>query len=301
MEMLTPQEARPGIYKYSFGFYIYTREMGKYRYNRYRDLEIDISRLEFTDQESFLAIIREEFNKWAGKLAHSRERFSAVMWLNVPKSFSRVVSWLLDNPPFFQLHHANTGRIMLVKPHPAADRSSACQIPSYGTHYVKVECVVIEDVTGRVLMVKERIGGMDNDTVKCVSGSAEAGEFFADAAVREVREETGIDGRFVCLIGCGNRMRTRFDRDEIIMGCLLFAPQGQIPHADGSEVMLAGWYEPGAIAETCTPMAREWLAAANACRMDHNQRIHTKDLFRGAPHFMDCRGNRFADSGGLHG
>lgn len=261
--------------------------MGKYRYNRYRDLEIDISRLVFADQDTFLAAIKDEFYKWASRLSHSRERFSAVMWLNVPKSFSRVVPWLLDNHPFFQLHHANSSRIMLVKPHPAANGSRACQIPSYGTHYVKVECVVIEDGTGRVLMVKERIGGMENDSVKCVSGSAEAGEFFADAAVREVREETGIASRFVCLIGCGNRVRTRFDRDEIIMGCLLFASQGQTPRADGSEVMLAGWFDPSSISGTCTPMAREWLAAANACSINYNQRIHTRDLFRGAPHFMD--------------
>lgn len=261
--------------------------MGKYRYNRYRDLEIDISRLEFDGQESFLAVIRSEFDRWADKLRHSRERFSAVMWLNVPKAYSRVVPWLVDNAPFFQLHHANSTRIMLVKPHPAASGSRSCQIPSYGTHYVKVECVVVEDGTGRVLMVKERIGGMERDTVKCVSGSVEAGEFFADAAVREVREETGIVSRFICLIGCGNRVHTRFDRDEIIMGCLLFAPQGQVPRADGSEVMLAEWFDPGAIAESCTPMALEWLAGADACRIDYNQRIHTKDLFRGAPHLMD--------------
>ena len=261
--------------------------MGKYRYNRYRDLEIDISRLDFADRESFLAVIREEFHRWAARLTHSRERFSAVMWLNVPKAFSRVVPWLIDEHPFFQLHHANANRIMLVRPHPSASGSRACQIPSYGTHYVKVECVVVEDGTGRVLMVRERIGGGDSDAVKCVSGSAEAGEYFADAAVREVREETGVVCRFVCLMGCGNRLRTRFDRDEITMGCLLFAPQGQAPRADGSEVMLAEWYDPGSVAETCTPMAREWLAAANACRMDYNQRIHTEDLFRGPPHFMD--------------
>ena len=257
--------------------------MAKYRYNRYRDLEIDISRLVFIDQQSFLAVIDDEFNKWAGKLSHSRERFTAVMWLSIPKDFARVVAWLIDSDSRFILHHATANRIMIVRTHPSSH--GRAQIPTYGTHYVKVECVVIEEVTGKVLMVKERIG--TDSTFKLVSGSVEAGEFFADAAMREVHEETGIDCRFSCLIGCGNRIHTRFDRDEIIMGCLLFARQGQIPKADGSEVSAANWFEPLSIIDTCTPMAREWLAAANACQITYNVRYHTKDLFRGPPHTMD--------------
>jgi len=258
--------------------------MPKYRYNRYRDLEIDVSRLQFADdRDSFLDVIRQEFDRWASRLSHSRERFTAVMWLNVPKEMSRVVPWLVDSDPGIRIHHANAGRIMFVRPHPSS--AGRAQIPSYGTHYVKVECVVLEEGTGRVLMVRERIG---TDTpFKNVSGSAESGEFFADAAIREVREETGIRARFVCLIGCGNRLRTRFDRDEIIMGCLLFAEQGQRPCADGTEVSAADWFDPAAAIPICTPMAREWMMAANACNMEHNRRVHTRDIFRGNPHSMD--------------
>ena len=258
--------------------------MPKYRYNRYRDLEIDVSRLQFADdRESFLHVIRQEFDKWAGRLNHSRERFTAVMWYNVPKEVSRVVPWLIDSDPAIRMHHANANRIMFVRPHPSSHGSA--QIPSYGTHYVKVECVVLEEGTGRVLMVKERIGA--DAPFKNVSGSSESGEFFADAAMREVGEETGVRTRFVCLFGCGNRLRTRFDRDEIIMGCLLIAEQGQMPRADGTEVSLADWFDPSIAISTCTPMAREWLMSANACDMGHNRRSHTRDIFRGDPHSMD--------------
>jgi len=212
------------------------------------------------------------------------------MWLNVPKDFSRVVPWLIDNEPKFTLHHANSSRIMLVKTH-YLSRGRA-QIPSYGTHYLKVECVVLEESTGRILMVRERIG--TSSALKLVSGSCEAGEFFADAAMREVREESGIHCRFGCLIGCGNRIRTRFDRDEIIMGCLLFAEQGQNPRADGSEVSEAIWSDPKSAYEACTPMTREWIRAAQGCKVDYNVRFHTNDLFRGHPHTMDffCPQNR---------
>lgn len=257
--------------------------MGKYRYNRYRDLEIDVSRLSFTDQRSFMSVIAEEYDKWASRLDRSRERFTALMWLNVPKESSRVVPWLVDGEPRFRIHHATAGRIMFVRPHPSG--SGGSQVPSYGTHYVKVECVVIEEETGRVLLVKERLG---SDTAfKNVSGSTEVGELFADSAMREVMEEAGVRTRFVCLLGCSNRLRTRFDRDEIMMGCLLYAYPGQFPKADGSEVSEADWYEPSKAMSICTQMSGEWLHAANACYIGHNQRTHTRDIFRGPPHTMD--------------
>ena len=257
--------------------------MPKYRGNRYRDLEIDISRLVFSNADEFIAVIRAEYDKWARKLQYSRERFTAVMWLNVPKSHARVVPWLLEDEPRFSVHHANASRFMMVAPHYASN--GRAQIPSYGTHYVKVECVVIEDGTGKILMVRERIG--TDSALKIVSGSAEAGEFFADAAMREVSEETGIVSRFGSLIGCGNRLKTRFDRDEIIMGCLLFAQGGQVPRPDGSEVSEAAWFDPRDIITICTPMAREWIAAANACNVEYQRRCHTFDLFRGKTHLMD--------------
>lgn len=257
--------------------------MGRYRYNRYRDLEIDVFRLlgDPADKMAFQEAIAIEYDRWANKLLGSREKYTAVMWLNVSKAIAHVLPWLLEMQ--FSMHHANSSRIMLVKTHPASKGDS--QIPSYGTHYVKVECVVVEETTRRVLMVRERIG--TDSALKLVSGSCEAGEFFADAAMREVHEETGVRARFNSLMGCGNRLRTRFDRDEVIMGCLLFAEPGQRPRADGEEVSEARWCDIPEIEGQCTPMSREWLAAAHASKPDYAERLHTDDLFRGRPHSMD--------------
>ena len=260
--------------------------MTKYRYNRYRDLEIDISRLHFRGQDEFMRAIRSEYGRWADELERSRERFSAVMWLNVPKELSRVVPWLIDGEPAFTLHHATANRIMLVRPHPRALGGGA-QIPSYGTHYVKVECVVVEDGTGNVLMVRERIGGAEHNPLKNVSGSAESGEFFADAAVREVLEETAIGCRFGCVIGVGNRTLTRFGRDEMIVGCLLFAPAGQTPVADGGEVSEALWCVPREVFQHCSQMAKEWLSAASNCTVSTFVRRHGPDIYRGSSYSMD--------------
>lgn len=272
----------------------------KYRYNRYRDLEINVACIATpsTNVKDLADIIKKEYDRWAARLSKSRERFTAVMWLNLPKSLVQFTSCLVEDPLNFSMHHATSSRVMLVKTHP--ESRGRTEIPSYGTHYVKVECVVVEDETQRVLMVRDRIctsralqevagthEWQKDSALKLVSGSCETGEFFADAAVREVKEETDVCARFACLIGCGNRLKTRFDRDEVVMACLLYAERGQTPRADGSEVSHAIWCNAEEASEKCTPMSREWLAAAHACKPDYAERLRTEDLFRGKPHFMD--------------
>ena len=258
--------------------------MGKYRFNRYRDVELDISFFPFANKEEFDELIRAETAKWFNKLKYPRVEDMAVMWMSVPKDFSHVVPWLLEMKPPFVLHHANASRIMLVRQANPHSRHRG-QIPAYGTHYVKVECVVVEEGTNRVLMVRERLGG--ESVMKLVTGSTDAGEFISDSAEREVWEETRIKCRAVNLIGCANRVRTRFDRDEAVFGLLLFAPQGQVPRADGFEVREAGWFDMSVALEHCTAMSREWLNAAAACKGVNMQKTRVTDLFRGHPFFMD--------------
>lgn len=255
--------------------------MPQWRYNRYRDVEIDISKLVFANETEFLQVIEQEHAKWYRKLKYPRIQDMAVMWLNVPKEYIRVVPWLMAMTPPFVMHHANSERIMLVRQ--ANVRSRQCQIPSYGTHYVKVECVVIEETTGRILMVRERLG--TESVLKLVTGAAEAGEFVSTAAEREVWEEARVRCTTVGMVGCGNRIRTHFDRDEIIIGILLFAPVGQNPRGDGFEVREAMWCDVAVASVHCSQMSKEWIAAAAAA--PYTPKINTTDKFRGAPHTMD--------------
>jgi 8-oxo-dGTP pyrophosphatase MutT (NUDIX family) len=250
--------------------------MGRYKYNRYRDVEIDVSRLAFTNETEFVGLIQTEFSKWYDRLKYPRIQDTAVMWLSIPKDYARVVPWLLAFSPPFILHHANEHRIMMVRP---ANPSKRSQIPCYGSHYVKVEAVVVEENTGRVLIVQERIGS--DTAVKSVTGSCEAGEFVSTAAEREVWEETKIKSKAISLIGVSNRIHTRFDRDEVTFGILLFAPEGQVPQADGFEVRSAAWSDIKEASATCTPMSREWLAAASASKGIDMPKVVGKDIYRG--------------------
>jgi ADP-ribose pyrophosphatase YjhB (NUDIX family) len=134
-------------------------------------------------------------------------------------------------------------------------------IPLDGTHYVRVECLVIEEGTGRVLMVAERVGA-GVGVLKLVTGSVGKNEFVTEAAEREVLEEAGVRARFVGLLGIANRLRTRFEKDEMLVGVLMFAQAGQTPKADGSETERATWVAQDDAIKGASPMTVEWLMSA---------------------------------------
>lgn len=251
--------------------------MGKYRRNRYHDVEIDLSKLK-TDTEADLEnSIFAETRKWDSQIRGRRGCDAAVMWIRIPKHLVHTLAWFLKH--CFEMHHADKDHVMVVR-----SRSSRAVIPLYGTHYVRVECLVVEQGTGRILMVRERIG--QGSSLKLVTGSVDLNEYISRAAEREVREEADVVAKVSGFIGCGNRLGTRFGRDEILVGVLMTAEPGQTPRGDGNEITEAVWIDPEKATPLCTPMAREWMIAGGYTPATHLQRGYLPD-FRGPPHKME--------------
>lgn len=239
------------------------------RYNRYQDVEIDASLLPHDEIGKFLSALAEEEAKWLSRLGYKfnerSTRANALFWVKIKVQLSHLLPPLLGSGAF-TVHHATSQYIMLVKGPGTVPALSS--VPLYGTHYTRVECMVI-DTTAREgmeeprgLVVKEMIGNTEC-CKKLVTGSVESGEYISRAAEREVMEETGISAKFVGVLGVVNRLCTRFDRDEILVGCLLQAvPSGQTPRAASHEIRNAEWVS---FSEMCGPagnyMAKKWCAA----------------------------------------
>ena len=249
--------------------------MPKYRWNRYHDLEIDLSRFNFNNETELCDMVYSEMDKWEARIRGRRGEGSAVLWIRIPTYQANFLPWFLRHS--FRMHHAVAEYIMVVR-----TRSSRAVVPLYGTHYTRVECVVVEEKTGRILMVRERIG--PDIALKLVTGSVDLNEYISHAAMREVKEETGVSSQLIGTLGIGNRLSTRFGKDEILVGVLMSAKEGQTPKGDGREISDAVWVEPSEAIARTSLSAREWLIAAG-----HNSVLACGYLndFRGPPHRME--------------
>jgi len=227
--------------------------MGKYRWNRYGDLEIDASHIDMKSAEDAKYILNQEYLKWNG-------REDALMWLKIGICDYRYIPWAIECG--FASHHATDQYFMLVKKSPGGRGN----IPAYGTHYARVECLVLERGTARVLMIADKLSGTAD--LKLVTGCIEAGERICESAVREVREETSIECNFVQILGVTGRLRTRFGKDELLFGVLLEAKGGQSPTADGRETTKSVWINMDEVLSTGKnnggSLVMDWLKATGS-------------------------------------
>jgi 8-oxo-dGTP pyrophosphatase MutT (NUDIX family) len=148
-------------------------------------------------------------------LASWRRRVKGV-WLRIPNSHSHLIP--CAHQLGFSNHHCGNGYIMFSKWIPERERT---KIPSFATHVVRVEAVVTRCASMQsemeVLLVRE-LHSTEKSYWKFISGGVETGEFIAEAGKREVREEVGLDVRFVHMIGVLNRINARFGRNEVVFG-----------------------------------------------------------------------------------
>lgn len=274
--------------------------MGKYRHNRYHDLEIDVRYIDTESKQKLLDCVRRETRLWERRIANRRGCDGALLWMKIPlPSCAHTLPWFLDAK--FAVHHGTTDYIMVVR-----GRTPSAVPPMYGTHYVRVECLVVERGTNKVLLVREKIDCLQNHgaddgvsdsssssysliPLKLVTGSVNPGEFLSAAAVREVKEETDISATVLAILGCGNRLTTRFGKDEILVGIAMVADPGQKPKFDPKELLYAGWHDTNEVASAkpsaCTQMAKEWLAVAAGKKLRTSYGYIT-DL-RGPPHKLE--------------
>jgi hypothetical protein len=240
------------------------------RYNRYQDVEIDASLLPHDEIGRFLSALGDEESKWLNRLGYRLSdhnmRINALFWVKIRVQLSHLLPPLLGTGTF-TVHHATQDYIMLVKG--PGTLTSMANVPLYGTHYTRVECIVLELPSSdqemsepKGLVVKEMIGNTECSR-KLVTGSVESGEYISQAAEREVMEETGISAKFVGVLGIVNRLCTRFNRDEILVGCLLHAsPGGQVPRPTSSEIRSTEWVPMSELRDiTGNYMAKKWCVA----------------------------------------
>lgn len=136
----------------------------------------------------------------------------------------------------FQYHHAEPGYLMLVYWIPATKNT----LPINATHRVGVGAFVM-NARGEVLAVQERSGKLRGSGVwKFPTGVVDQGEDIFAGAIREVKEETGIDTEFLEVLAFRQSHMSFFEKSDLFFVCMLRPLSFDIRKQE-SEIEAAQW------------------------------------------------------------
>jgi len=139
------------------------------------------------------------------------------IWLQIPSSRPELIAVAREQD--FEFHHAEKSYLMLNR---WLSDSEPNQLPSNASHSLGVGIVCIND-DGEVLVVREKRGpaAARADFWKVPTGLVNQGEDACSAALRELKEETGIDAQFVSLAGIREQHNGLHGKSNMYMVCVV--------------------------------------------------------------------------------
>ncbi|KAH1214813.1 Nudix hydrolase 2 [Glycine max] len=179
------------------------------------------------DSSVFASLLEDSILQW-------REKGKKGVWIKLSREHSNLVDSAVKAG--FRFHHAEPDYLMLVNWIP----NTPDTLPANASHRVAVGAFVM-NANREVLVVQESNGRFSGQGIwKLPTGGVDEGEDICTAAVREVKEETGIDTQFVEVIAFKERHKSFFRKSELFFVCMLqphsFKIQRQV-----SEIEAAQW------------------------------------------------------------
>uniref|UniRef100_A0A2P2LKT8 Uncharacterized protein MANES_13G061400 n=4 Tax=Rhizophora mucronata TaxID=61149 RepID=A0A2P2LKT8_RHIMU len=179
------------------------------------------------DSGMFIPLLRASMSKW-------RQQGKKGIWIKLPIELANLVEPAVREG--FRYHHAEPDYLMLVRWLP----NSPDTLPIYASHRVGIGALVTND-RGEVLVVKENSGGFKGTGVwKLPTGVINEGEDILTAAIRELKEETGIEAEFVEILAFRQSHRSFFQKSDLFFVCKLQPLSFDIKKQD-SEIEAAQW------------------------------------------------------------
>ncbi|EOY12022.1 NUDIX hydrolase domain - like 10 [Theobroma cacao] len=163
---------------------------------------------EHMDSDTFVTRLRASMLKW-------KQQGKRGVWIKLPIGLVHLVETVVKEG--FWYHHAEPSYLMLVHWIPKTPNT----IPANATHRVGVGSIILNDKR-EVLTVQEKSGRFHGAGLwKIPTGVVDEGEDIFTAAVREVKEETGVDTEFVEVLGFRQSHKTFFGKSDLLFLCMM--------------------------------------------------------------------------------
>lgn len=160
------------------------------------------------DSNIFVDALKASMSQW-------RHEGKKGVWIKLPIGLANLVEIVVKEG--FWYHHAEPNYLMLVYWIPETD----CTIPANATHRVGVGAIVLTEKR-EMLVVQEKSGRFQGTGIwKIPTGVVDEGEDICAAAIREVKEETGIDAEFVEVVAFRQTHKAFFGKSDLLFLCFL--------------------------------------------------------------------------------
>nr|KJB42705.1 hypothetical protein B456_007G165700 [Gossypium raimondii]KJB42706.1 hypothetical protein B456_007G165700 [Gossypium raimondii] len=179
------------------------------------------------DSEAFVPLLRASLSQW-------KQRGKRAVWIKLPIELANLVEPAVKEG--FKYHHAEPDYVMLVN----WISKSTNSLPKNASHRVGISAFVMNDKR-QVLVVQEKSGKFKGTGVwKFPTGVVDEGEDISMAAIREVKEETGIDTEFVEILAFRQSHKSFFTKSDLLFVCMLRPRSFDIQKQD-TEIEAAQW------------------------------------------------------------
>ncbi|XP_017982241.1 PREDICTED: nudix hydrolase 8 [Theobroma cacao] len=163
------------------------------------------------------------------------------IWLKILSEQADLVPIAIQEG--FDYHHAEPGYVMLTYWIP----DEPCLLPGSPSHQIGIAGFVITDKK-EVLVVKEKCPCSCSGVWKLPTGYINKYEDIFSGAVREVKEETGVDTIFQEMVAFRHAHRVAFEKSDLLFVCML-KPLSSDIIVDEKEIQDAKWMPLGEFIE----------------------------------------------------
>jgi ADP-ribose pyrophosphatase YjhB (NUDIX family) len=168
-------------------------------------------------------------------MAFFRAERKRGVWVKINiHHYHGVIGTLLKHS--FEMHHSQSPFLTFTYWIPHAIEKNP--LPPFASHYVGVGVVVYDKESNNILVVSEKYGPTVG-LFKYITGLVDVGEYVRDAAIRECKEESGLDVKFECVLSCKENQRWQFGRSDIFFMCLCTPVDSKQPLKPQAEEIVA--------------------------------------------------------------